>query len=40
MSADESLITDQIAYYRAPAGEYDDTMRRPERYVRLGQSTW
>lgn len=38
MSPDEALITDQIAYYRARAGEYDQGLRRLERYVSLGGS--
>jgi demethylmenaquinone methyltransferase/2-methoxy-6-polyprenyl-1,4-benzoquinol methylase len=34
----ESLIADQIAYYRARAGEYDDTMRQLGRYISNGGS--
>lgn len=36
MSSGDELIADQIAYYRARAGEYDDTMRHLERYISLG----
>ena len=32
----DELIADQIAYYRARAGEYDDNLRQLERYVSLG----
>jgi demethylmenaquinone methyltransferase/2-methoxy-6-polyprenyl-1,4-benzoquinol methylase len=32
----DALIADQIAYYRARAGEYDDTMRQLGRYASLG----
>jgi demethylmenaquinone methyltransferase/2-methoxy-6-polyprenyl-1,4-benzoquinol methylase len=32
----DALVTDQIAYYRARAGEYDDTMRQLGRYASLG----
>jgi demethylmenaquinone methyltransferase/2-methoxy-6-polyprenyl-1,4-benzoquinol methylase len=32
----DALISEQIAYYRARAREYDDTMRQLERYVSLG----
>lgn len=38
MSAPDVLIAEQIAYYRARAREYDDTLRRRERYVSLGGS--
>ena len=38
MTAPDALIAEQIAYYRARAGEYDDTMRRLQRYVSLGGS--
>jgi demethylmenaquinone methyltransferase/2-methoxy-6-polyprenyl-1,4-benzoquinol methylase len=34
----DELIDDQIAYYRARAGEYDNNIRRLERYVSLGGS--
>ena len=34
----DGLIADQIAYYRARAGEYDKDLRRLERYVSLGGS--
>jgi demethylmenaquinone methyltransferase/2-methoxy-6-polyprenyl-1,4-benzoquinol methylase len=34
----DALIADQIAYYRARAGEYDETMRQLARYVSLGGS--
>jgi demethylmenaquinone methyltransferase/2-methoxy-6-polyprenyl-1,4-benzoquinol methylase len=34
----DALIADQIAYYRARAREYDDTLRQLERYVSLGGS--
>jgi demethylmenaquinone methyltransferase/2-methoxy-6-polyprenyl-1,4-benzoquinol methylase len=34
----DALIDDQIAYYRARAGEYDNNIRRLERYVSLGGS--
>jgi hypothetical protein len=34
----DALIADQIAYYRARAREYDDSLRRLERYVSLGGS--
>src|SRR5256714_12665077 len=33
-----ALIADQIAYYRARANEYDDSLRKLERYVSLGGS--
>ena len=33
---DGALIADQIAYYRARAGEYDGTMRQLGRYISLG----
>ena len=33
-----ALIADQIAYYRARANEYDDNLRKLERYVSLGGS--
>jgi 2-polyprenyl-3-methyl-5-hydroxy-6-metoxy-1,4-benzoquinol methylase len=36
VTAPDTLIADQIAYYRARAREYDDTLRRLERYVSLG----
>ncbi len=32
----DALVEEQIAYYRARAREYDDTMRQLERYVSLG----
>jgi len=32
----DALISEQIAYYRARAGEYDDTMRQLGRYASLG----
>jgi 2-polyprenyl-3-methyl-5-hydroxy-6-metoxy-1,4-benzoquinol methylase len=32
----DALIEDQIAYYRARAGEYDDNLRQLERYLSLG----
>ena len=32
----DALIADQIAYYRARAGEYDETMRQLGRYVSAG----
>ncbi|HVS04739.1 MAG TPA: class I SAM-dependent methyltransferase [Candidatus Dormibacteraeota bacterium] len=32
----DALIADQIAYYRARAGEYDENLRQLERYVSLG----
>jgi demethylmenaquinone methyltransferase/2-methoxy-6-polyprenyl-1,4-benzoquinol methylase len=32
----DALIADQIAYYRARAREYDDSLRKLERYVSLG----
>ncbi len=38
MSSADALIADQIAYYRARADEYDDTLRRLERYISLGGS--
>lgn len=38
MTAPEALTTDQIAYYRARAREYDETMRQLGRYVSLGGS--
>ena len=38
MTAPDALIAEQIAYYRARAREYDDTLRHLERYVRLGGS--
>lgn len=40
MTAPDSvaLIADQIAYYRARAGEYDATMRQLGRYVSMGGS--
>jgi 2-polyprenyl-3-methyl-5-hydroxy-6-metoxy-1,4-benzoquinol methylase len=31
-----ALIADQIAYYRARAGEYDESLRKLERYISLG----
>jgi demethylmenaquinone methyltransferase/2-methoxy-6-polyprenyl-1,4-benzoquinol methylase len=34
----DALVADQIAYYRARAREYDDTLRQLERYVSLGGS--
>ncbi len=34
----DALIVDQIAYYRARAGEYDDTMSQLGRYVSMGGS--
>jgi demethylmenaquinone methyltransferase/2-methoxy-6-polyprenyl-1,4-benzoquinol methylase len=34
----DALIADQIAYYRARAGEYDDTMRQLGRYISKGGS--
>jgi demethylmenaquinone methyltransferase/2-methoxy-6-polyprenyl-1,4-benzoquinol methylase len=34
----DALIADQIAYYRARAGEYDDNLRNLERYVSMGGS--
>jgi len=34
----DALIADQIAYYRARAGEYDETMRQLGRYVSSGGS--
>ena len=34
----DALIADQIAYYRARAGEYDDNLRRLGRYVSMGGS--
>lgn len=34
----DALITDQIAYYRARASEYDDSLRQLGRYVSLGGS--
>jgi 2-polyprenyl-3-methyl-5-hydroxy-6-metoxy-1,4-benzoquinol methylase len=34
----DALIADQIAYYRARAGEYDATMRQLGRYVSMGGS--
>ena len=32
----DALVEEQIAYYRARAGEYDDTMRQLGRYASLG----
>ena len=32
----DALIADQIAYYRARAGEYDQSMRRLGRYFSTG----
>ena len=32
----DALVAEQIAYYRARAGEYDDTMRQLGRYASLG----
>jgi demethylmenaquinone methyltransferase/2-methoxy-6-polyprenyl-1,4-benzoquinol methylase len=37
-TAGDALIADQVAYYRARAGEYDDSLRQLERYVRQGGS--
>jgi demethylmenaquinone methyltransferase/2-methoxy-6-polyprenyl-1,4-benzoquinol methylase len=34
----DALIADQIAYYRARAREYDESLRQLERYVSLGGS--
>ena len=34
----DALIADQIAYYRARAEEYDETMRQLGRYVSMGGS--
>jgi 2-polyprenyl-3-methyl-5-hydroxy-6-metoxy-1,4-benzoquinol methylase len=34
----DELIANQIAYYRARAGEYDDNLRHLDRYVSLGGS--
>ncbi len=34
----DALIADQIAYYRARAAEYDDSLRQLERYVSMGGS--
>jgi demethylmenaquinone methyltransferase/2-methoxy-6-polyprenyl-1,4-benzoquinol methylase len=34
----DALIADQIAYYRARASEYDDTMRQLGRYISKGGS--
>jgi demethylmenaquinone methyltransferase/2-methoxy-6-polyprenyl-1,4-benzoquinol methylase len=34
----DALIADQIAYYRARAPEYDDTMRQLGRYLSMGGS--
>jgi demethylmenaquinone methyltransferase/2-methoxy-6-polyprenyl-1,4-benzoquinol methylase len=34
----DALIADQIAYYRARAGEYDHTMRQLGRYISKGGS--
>jgi demethylmenaquinone methyltransferase/2-methoxy-6-polyprenyl-1,4-benzoquinol methylase len=34
----DALVADQIAYYRARAGEYDGSLRQLERYVSLGGS--
>ena len=36
MSSGDGLIADQIAYYRARAGEYDDNLRQLDRYLSLG----
>lgn len=36
MTAPDALVEEQIAYYRARAREYDDTMLQLERYVSLG----
>jgi len=36
VTAPDVLIAEQIAYYRARAREYDNTLRQLERYVSLG----
>jgi len=36
LTKDESLIEEQIAYYRARAREYDERLKRLNRYMSLG----